>query len=237
MSTLGMIGSGLMSIEIARLALAAGVDVRLSNSRGPQSLTDLAAQLGDHALAVTVEEAAAADIVLLGLPLGRLGALDPAPLAGKTVIDLTNYYPHRDGRIAELDANTLTAGQFVQAHLPDAHSVRVFSNIAYRHIPQLARPLGAPDRSALPLAGDDPEANSTVAAIVRGLGFDAVDVGPLSGSWRFEPDTVAYLLPYASPTMKRMEDLRSTPGAPAGAAAIRALLDRAERTDQSTRAF
>jgi predicted dinucleotide-binding enzyme len=237
MTTLGTLGSGLMATEVARLATAAGIEVRLANSRGPESLADLAAELGPLATAATPEQAAEADVVLLALPLGRLGQVDPARLADKLVLDLTNYYPHRDGRIGELDANTVTAGQFVQAHLAGSRTVRVFNNIAFHHIPQLARPAGAADRSALPLAGDDAGARAEAAALVDRLGFDTVAAGELRESWRFEPDTVAYLRPYLATVPTSPDQLPTIPGAPVAAATIRRLLDRAERTDQGARTF
>lgn len=154
-----------MATEVARLAAAAGRGVLLSNSRGPQSLTGLAAGLGPLARAVTTTAAAEADLAVLALPLGALPGLDPEALAGRTVVDLTNYCPHRDGRIAELDANTLTSGQYVQRRLPASRVVRVFGNISYLHIPKLARSAGAPDRSALPMVGDDPDAKAAIATL------------------------------------------------------------------------
>jgi predicted dinucleotide-binding enzyme len=236
MTSVGFIGSGLMATEVARLATAAGLSVLLSNSRGPQSLAGLAAGLGPLARAVTTTAAAEADLAVLALPLGALPGLDPEPLAGRTVVDLTNYYPHRDGRIAELDANTLTTGQYVQRRLPASRVVRVFSNISYVHIPQLARPAGAPDRSALPVASDDAEAKEVVTGLTARLGFDAVDAGPLAESWRFEPDTRAYLFCYA-PAGTVPETLQASKGQPLGAEALSRLLDSAERTDQSSRTF
>jgi predicted dinucleotide-binding enzyme len=236
MTSVGFIGSGRMATEVARLATAAGLSVLLSNSRGPQSLAGLAAELGPLARAVTTTAAAEADLAVLALPLGALPELDPGALAGHTVADLTNYYPHRDGRIAELDANTLTTGQYVQRRLPASRVVRVFSNISYLHIPRLARPAGAPDRSALPMAGDDPDSKAAIATLADQLGFDTVDAGEMGQSWRFEPDTAAYLLCY-TPASTTLAELQSTTPVPAGAAAISALLDRAQPTDQGRRTF
>ncbi|MEU3986620.1 NAD(P)-binding domain-containing protein [Streptomyces sp. NPDC026672] len=237
MTTLGFIGSGLMAREIARLAVAAGVEVVLSNRRGPESLADLVAELGPLASAADTAGAAKADVVVLAAPLGNLPDLDPALFQGKPVLDITNYYPHRDGRIAELDSGSVTIAQYVQGLLPDARTVRVFSNISYHHIPRLARPAGASDRSALPLAGDDPETRATLAALTDRLGYDTVDTGDLTGSWRFEPNTIAYLTPYASPELKSLADLRTTPAAPLPAKTLTALLAAAERTDQAAREF
>jgi 8-hydroxy-5-deazaflavin:NADPH oxidoreductase len=237
-TALATIGAGLMAQEIARLAVAAGDEVVLSRTRDPGTLSGLTAELGPLASAATPRQAAErADVVVLALPLGRLPELDPAPLVGKPVIDLTNYYPHRDGRVADLDSGAATAGQYVQRLLPGARTVRVFTNISYAHIPLLARPHGAADRSALPLTGDDPRARELVVALVDRLGFDPVDVGGHEESWRFEPDTAAYLTPYAAGPLERLEDLQTTPAAPLTADTLRGLLDRAERADQGSRVF
>jgi predicted dinucleotide-binding enzyme len=217
-TTLGFIGSGLMATEVAKLATSAGLSVAMSDSR------------------TGTAEAAAADTVVLALPLGKLPAFDAALLDGRTVLDLTNYYPHRDGRISPLDANAETTGQWVSRHLPGARVVRAFNNISHLHIPQLARPSGAADRTALPLAGDDPAAKAAVATLIDRLGFDTVDAGPMAESWRFEPNTGVYLVCYV-PDGTAMAELQSAPGRPAGADRIRSLLAEARRTDQSARDF
>ena len=110
--TLGLIGAGHIGSQLARLAVAHGHDVVLSNSRGPDTLQDLVAELGTHACAGTPEEAArAGDIVVVTIPLKAIGTVPVAPLAGKIVIDTNNYYPQRDGRIAELDDESTTTAE------------------------------------------------------------------------------------------------------------------------------
>jgi predicted dinucleotide-binding enzyme len=107
-----------------------------------------------------------------------------------------NYYPDRDGRIAELDTGSLTSSSLVQQRLAESHVVKAFNNIAFIHLLTLARPTGAPDRSALPIAGDHPTAKADVTDLLDTLGYDAVDVGALADSWRFEPGTPVYTEPY-----------------------------------------
>ena len=182
---------------VARLAIAAGFDVVLSNSRGPESLADLVAELGPRARAATPNEAAAAgDLVVVTVPLRAYRSVPVAPLAGKIVIDTNNYYPGRDGNIPELDQGTATVSGLLQQHLPSSQIVKGFNNIYFKHLQALARPSGAPDRSALPIAGDDAGAKATVTALFDALGLDAVDVGSLDESWRFERDRPAYAVPY-----------------------------------------
>ncbi|MFF3751589.1 NADPH-dependent F420 reductase [Streptomyces sp. NPDC002018] len=197
MSTLGLIGSGHIGGTLARLAVAAGIDVVLSNSRGPQTLAGLVDELGPRARAATPSEAAeAGDWVVVSVPLKHYRQVPVAPLAGKVVLDTNNYYPDRDGRIPELDAEKTTTSGLLQEHLPESKVVKVFNNIFYKHLASLARPTGAPDRSALPIAGDDPEAKASATRLIDLLGYDVVDAGPLAESWRFERDAPVYGLPY-----------------------------------------
>ncbi|MFD0788421.1 NADPH-dependent F420 reductase, partial [Micromonospora azadirachtae] len=150
MTTLGLIGSGYIGGTLARLAVDAGFDVVLSNSRGPETLRDLVDELGPRARAATPLEAAqAGDLVVVSVPLKAYTAVPPEPLAGKVVMDTNNYYPQRDGQIAELDSGATTSSELLQRHLPQARVVKVFNNINYRHLRTLPRPAGAADRSAL----------------------------------------------------------------------------------------
>ena len=124
MNTIGLIGAGHIGSQLARLAVKNDYDVVISNSRGPETLADLVRELGPHARAATPEEAArAGDIVVVTIPLKKLGDVPVAPLAGKIVIDTLNYYPQRDGRIAELDSEKTTTSEMVQRHLPGSKVV------------------------------------------------------------------------------------------------------------------
>ncbi len=193
MTTLATIGAGKIGTNVALAAIAAGYDVVLSNSRGPESLAGVIRELGPKARAATVDDAAAAgDIVLVAVPLKNIADIPAQPLAGKVVLDANNYYPQRDGRIASLDANETTTSELLQAHLPDSRVVKAFNNIYATQIPADGGPEGAPGRRALPIAGDDADAKATVTALLDDFGYDAVDLGPLSESWRVERDTLAY---------------------------------------------
>jgi predicted dinucleotide-binding enzyme len=225
MTTIGFIGSGHIGSTVARLAVDARHDVVLSNSRGPETLSDLVERLGAHARAATAAEAAAAgDIVVVTIPLKAYESVPVAPLAGKPVIDTMNYYPQRDGHIAELDDRSTTSSELLQAHLPTARVVKTFNNIHFSHLATLGRPAGHPERSALPIAGDDGAAKRAVAEFLDSIGYDAYDVGTLSEGWRYQPDTPAYGQPYVAPGTEF-----PGPGGQATAESLKEKLDAATR--------
>lgn len=198
MTIWGFIGSGNIGATVARLAVAAGHDVVLSNSRGPETLAGLIDDLGPHARAATPAEVAqAGDVVVVTIPLRNYLQVPTEELRGKIVIDTMNYYPQRDGDVAELDDETTTSSELLQAHLPDSKVVKGFNNIYFRHLAALPRSAGATDRSALPIAGDDLGAKNVVRKHLDEIGYDTVDLGPLSEGWRTQPDTAAYGLMYA----------------------------------------
>ena len=200
MTTIGFIGSGNIGSTVARLAVDAGYDVVLSNSRGPETLTELVEHLGPRARAATASEAAAdGDIVVVTVPLRAYQEVPVHPLQGKVVIDTNNYYPDRDGHIPELDDESTTTSELLQQHLPQSQVVKAFNNIYVSHLATLARPSGDSERTALPIAGDDETAKEVVAAFLDAIGYDAYDVGPLSEGWRYQRDTAAYVQPYAVP--------------------------------------
>jgi predicted dinucleotide-binding enzyme len=198
-TTVGLIGSGMIGSTVARLSVAAGHPVVLSNSRGPETLQDLADELGPLARAGTGAQAAAAgEIVVVAIPLKAYRSVPAEPLAGKVVIDTTNYYPQRDGQITDLDDGLVTSSELLRRHLPAAAVVKAFNNIFFKHLQSLARPSGAADRTFLPIAGDDPDAKSAVTAFLDSIGYGAVDAGPLAEGWRQQPGTPAYGPPYGS---------------------------------------
>lgn len=194
MSTVGIVGAGNIGTAVAKAALGHGYDVVIANSRGPETLTGLVAELGPLAKAGTVAEAASrGDLVVVAVPLKNVADLHPAPFAGKTVVDANNYYPQRDGQIAELDDESTTTSELVQHHLAGARVVKAFNHIPAAEILSTARPAGASDRRALIVAGDDGTARAQVAAFLDSIGFDVLDLGPLSEGWRIQRDTPGYV--------------------------------------------
>jgi 8-hydroxy-5-deazaflavin:NADPH oxidoreductase len=193
MATIGLIGSGSIGSTLARLAVDHGHRVVLSNSRGPETLGALVAELGPSARADTAAGAAAAgDVVVVTIPLGNYRQVPEEPLRGRVVVDTNNYYPQRDGRIAELDHGSTTSSELLQAHLPASRVVKAFNHLQAGHLATLGRPAGTPGRRALAVAGDAETARSTVAALVEEFGFDVVDLGPLAQGWRVQPGTPGY---------------------------------------------
>jgi hypothetical protein len=194
MTTFGFIGSGHIGSTLARLAVGQGHQVVMSNSRGPQSLAELVALLGPNARAASPREAAeAADIAVVSIPLKNYRDVPVEPLRDKIVIDTNNYYPPRDGRVQELEAERTTTAELLQAHLPTSRVVKAFSHITFADLAAHRQPAGTPGRQALAIAGDDEGAKRVVAAVIDDFGYDVVDVGPLAEGWRFQRDMPAYL--------------------------------------------
>ena len=193
MTTIGLIGAGKIGSQIARLAVASGYSVVISNSRGPETLSTLVAELGPNARAATAKEAAeAGDVVIVTVPLKNYRQVPVEPLAGKIVIDTNNYYPERDGHIRELDNESTTTAELLQAHLPKSKVVKAFNHIYAAQLTTDGRPAGTKNRRALVIAGDDRDAKGTVTSLLDRFGFDTVDAGPLKEGWRIQRDTPGY---------------------------------------------
>ena len=191
---IGIIGAGNIGGNLTRRLTALGHDVSVANSRGPQTLTALAEETG--ATPVPVEEAArGAEVVVVTVPLKAVpnlpkGFLDDAA-DGVAVIDTGNYYPGRDGRIAAILDDGLTESRWTAEQI--GHTViKAFNGTYAQDILDRHRPVGAPDRLALPVAGDDEAAKRVVRSLIDDLGFDTVDAGSLDDSWHQQPGTPVY---------------------------------------------
>jgi hypothetical protein len=192
-TTVGIIGAGHIGSQIARLAVASGYDVVIGNSRGPETLAALIAELGPKARAATaLETARAGDIVVVSVPLKSYRKVPVEPLADKIVIDTNNYYPERDGHIPELDDASTTTSELLQAHLPTSKVVKAFNHIYAAALTTDGQPAGTKNRRALVIAGDEDAAKARVTRLLDQFGFDTVDAGPLKEGWRIERDTPGY---------------------------------------------
>lgn len=201
-TTIGTLGAGQAGSTLARAAIAAGYEVAIANTRGPETLRGLVNDLGPRARAASASEAAAAaDFAFLAFPFARQDRVPVQELAGKVVID-NNYMIWRDGNLPEVDSGLKTVHELRQEQLPASKIVAAFTHVQFHarfeiRIPsdalpalvRLARPAGAPDRKALVVSSDYPEAVELITRFYDELGFDAVDNSPLSESWRSAPGT------------------------------------------------
>ena len=190
---IGIIGAGNIGGTLTRRLSALGHEVVVSNSRGPQTLEDLAEETGATvALAEVAAEGAELVIVTIperAIPLLPAGILDGAA-PGAPIVDTGNYYPQRDGRIAEIE-DGMTECRWVSNQL-GRPVVKAFNGIQAQHLLERGLPPGTPGRIALPVAGDEPAAKAVVMRLVDELGFDPVDAGGIDDSWRQQPGTPVY---------------------------------------------
>jgi predicted dinucleotide-binding enzyme len=194
MTTIGIIGAGHIGSQVARAAIAVGYDIVISNSRGPETLVDLVAELGPKARAATAVEAAeAGDFAVVTVPLKAVYDVPVEPLAGKIVIDTNNYYFERDGHIPALDNGVDTVSAMLQRHLPTSKVAKGFNHIMAKDITTDGTPAGTENRRALATSSDFEEAAELVQRLYDEMGFDTVNVGPLAESWRVERDQPAYV--------------------------------------------
>lgn len=213
---IGIIGAGHIGGTLTRRLAALGHEVAVANSRGPETLSDLARETG--AKAVTIAEAARGkDVVIVAIPEKSIPTLPKDLFAGlpesATVVDTGNYYPRRDGRIDAIEAG-MTESRWVSQQL--RHSVvKTFNNIYAQHLMERGRAKGAPDRIALPVAGDDPRAKDVVIRLLDELGFDGVDAGGLDDSWRQQPGSPVYGTDFDAAGVRRALS-EASPTRPAG---------------------
>ena len=192
---IGIIGAGNIGSNAARLFVKAGHEVAIANSRGGDSLNELVGELGDNAESTNVAGAIDfGDIVFISIPLAKYVDLPTTGFEGKLVIDSNNYYPERDGQIAELDNDSTTSSELLQAHLPGASVVKAFNTIWFEHLKAQGNvDLPLNERRAIFIAGDDSEAKAVVAALIESIGFAAVDSGFLAEGGRSQqPGSAIY---------------------------------------------
>ena len=188
---IGIIGAGHIGGVLTRRLTQLGHDVTVANSRGPETLTKLAADTGARAGTVT-DAASEKDLVIVTIPEKSVSELPKGLFehSRAVVVDTGNYYPQRDGRIGEIESGT-TESRWVSEQI-GRPVVKAFNTIQSNHLLKNGRPAGDRERIALPIAGDDPNAKAVVSRLIDELGFDAVDAGGLDDSWRQQPGTPVY---------------------------------------------
>ncbi len=188
---IGVIGSGNIGANAAKLFAAAGHQVVVSNSRGPETLEGLVEEIGSGVRAATVEEAAEfGEVVMEAIPFGHYGDLPADKLSGKILVTASNYYPGRDG---EVEHGGLASSELIQKHLPGVRVVKALNTIYFKRFRDNGRP-HAPfeEREAVFVAGDDEEAKGIVSGLIEEIGFAPVDAGTLTESRRQEPGSPVY---------------------------------------------
>lgn len=199
---IGIIGAGFIGRGLASLAGKSDHEVMISNSRAPRTLGSTAVALRCQ-VGTAADAAAFGEVVMLAIPFYAIDSLPADALMGKIVVDANNYYPERDGAIAELDRNETTTSEMLARHLTGARVVKAFNAILQRDLEVDCRAAGAPDRRALPIAGDDAQAKQVVTGLLDQFGYDTVDAGPLAEGWRFQRAKPAYCIRLDSEGMKR----------------------------------
>lgn len=200
----GIIGAGRLGTALARQSLRAGYEVRIANSRGPESLALMTQVLLPGVKIATVDELAQrSDIIILALPLHRYKALEPALFAGKIVIDAMNYWPPTEGVIPEFTSENSSSSEYLQTYFPAAKLVKTLNHVAYHELEEHSLPAGHAERRAVVVAGDHQAEKEQVMQLIDAIGFDAVDVGPLAAGRTFQPDTPLFDTRYSAKDMTK----------------------------------
>jgi len=200
---IGVIGSGRLGTALSRQLLKNGYEVRIANSRGPQSLALMLGVLLPDAIAATVDDAvSASDVIILAIPSHQYTTLHPAAFEGKIVIDAMNYWSPVEGEIAEFMDPNIGSSEYIQTYLKGAKVVKSLNHVAYNELEEYNLRTGDPKRRAVALAGDDMDAKQLVSELIDVIGFDAVDLGPLSTGKQFQPDTPLFNARYTAAELR-----------------------------------
>jgi predicted dinucleotide-binding enzyme len=200
---IGILGTGNIGATLARKLSAGGHSIRVANSRGPDTIMDLAREAGATAVLV-VEAVKNVDVLIVSIPLKNIPHLKGlfAGVADDViVIDTSNYYPHRDGRIPALESGQ-TEGVWVSEQIGRS-VVKAWNAVLAGSLATKGLPAGAGSRIALPVSGDDPHAKKVAISLVDATGFDGIDAGTLEESWRHQPGTPAYCTDLEADELRR----------------------------------
>ncbi|OAV61884.1 NADP oxidoreductase [Enteractinococcus helveticum] len=189
MTTIGILGAGRVGTAVARQAMKAGYDVKIATAKPAEEIRMIVDIVTPGAQAVEASEAASQELVILAVPLHKYRTVDPELLAGRTVIDVMNYWAPVDGVIADFEQADLGSSEVIQQYLAESHVVKSLNHIGYHELEEDDQPSGAQGRRALALAGDDARSKAVVAEFIDRLGYDAIDAGPLAAGRAYQPGT------------------------------------------------
>ena len=212
--TIGILGAGRVGTALARQAVKAGYTVNIATAKPADEISMIVDIVTPGAVAVETAEAAAADLVVAAVPLHKYRTLDPELLAGKTVIDVMNYWAPIDGEIEDFEKDTRTTSEVIQEFLNDATLVKSLNHIGYHELEEDDLPAGTPDRRALAMASDDSAAKELVATFIDALGYDPVDTGPLAAGRAFQPGTEIFNGSHSAAQMQALLTSASQPSHP-----------------------
>jgi predicted dinucleotide-binding enzyme len=206
---LGIFGAGRVGSSIARRAAAQGIDVKVATAKDPSTISLIIELMAPGAQAVTSQEAAQQDIVLLAVPMHKFTDIDPHLLDGKIVIDAMNYWAPTDGTIESFENQNRSTSEIVQEHFAGAKVVKTLNHIGYHEFESYATESGDPNRRALAVAGDDEVAKVAVSALIEHLGYDAADIGPLSAGVLLQPGSQIFSGPQTLASVADIVDRES----------------------------
>ena len=208
MDKVAILGAGHVGRVIARLAAEAGYRVEVATTHDPDEISLTVEVLAPGAHASRAADAVAdADLVVLAIPLHRFSALDPALLEGKVVVDMMNYWPDVNGRIAHFEGAGTGSSELVAARLAGSRVVKTLNHLGYHQLDEEAAPVGDPGRRALGIAGDDADAVDLVRTFVDRIGFNPIVVGGLAAGRRLQPDGPVFGIPLSRADFERAMEL------------------------------
>lgn len=189
---IGIVGTGNIGTILARKLSAAGHNVKVANSRGPETIESDVVANGAHAVTAT-EAMTDIDVAILSIPLSRIPDIAPLikELSPETVVvDTSNYYPQRDGEIEEIEAGQVESLWVVERL--GRPIVKAWNNIGSGSLAIKGTPVTASGRIALAVAADNQRDREAGMALVEETGFEAFDSEALAESWRQQPGAPCY---------------------------------------------
>jgi predicted dinucleotide-binding enzyme len=200
---IGIIGSGRLGTAVAKAALTAGYEVRIANSKGPESLKLITSVLLPGAKPCTVEDVVSlSDMIIFAIPLNKYRLLPHDLFKGKLIIDAMNYWPPTEGAIQEFE--TQSSSEFIQSFFKDSIVIKSLNHVAYNELKQHSLPDHKKGRRIILLAGNDVAAKHLVEEFIDSIGFESYDMGELKNGVKFQPDTILFNTRYTKTELEKL---------------------------------